>query len=98
QFVGEDAILQRLLGTALALHGERILLGATDLVAIRYHFGGLSERDRPFLLHLWIDEAPPDRRVGDLGGFAGPRIAALQLDVGGARHALHTARDERVAF
>src|SRR5882672_7657382 len=98
QLVREYALLERPLGALLALHRKRILLGARDLVALCHDFRGLAERDRPFLFHARIHEAPTDGGIGRLGWFSAPRLARLERYVGGACNALDAARDERLPF
>ena len=92
---GEEAAVLRGLGAHLRAVGEGVLVGAGDLEVLGDVLRGLGHGvDAVLVLHQWVDEAPADRRVVDLGG-TGERLGGLAHDERRAGHAFDTAGDHQ---
>ena len=94
---GERARVLRRGGAPVRLDRERVLVGARDLVALGHVLGRLAHAlGRVALRHARVDEAPADRRVGDLRRAAREAALGLELDHGRAGHRLDAAGEQQV--
>ena len=94
----QPAVRDRLRRAALAAPGVGVLVIAPDLKILGDVLGGLRHRiDAVLRLHQFVDEAPAERGVLDLG-LAGERGLGLGHDEGGAGHALDPAGNREPGF
>ncbi len=93
----EDAGVARRDRRLVRAQREAVLVGARDLVALGHVLGRLAHAlGRMALRHTRVDEAPADRRVGDLGNAAGKRAVGLEHHRGRPRHRLDAAGEHEI--